>query len=137
MRSITGNFAFLQELGHVCTIGRPLMYYFILSEKQQERLAIIICRALFMPRVCCLCSQITITCKENIYLQCRSQPKNLGRAKKCGGAKMFDFRRITLFCLEKRPSKPKMTMFSKYLGGGGPSGPLWLRLCILIFCSTC
>ena len=30
---------------------------------------------------------------------------------------MFDFRRIALFCLEKRPSKPKMTMFSKNLGG--------------------
>jgi len=28
------------------------------------------------------------------------------------GAKMFDFRRITLFCLEKRLSKHKMTIFS-------------------------
>ena len=37
--------------------------------------------------------------------QRRSQPKNWG----CG--KMFDFRRITLFCLEKRLSKQKMTAF--------------------------
>jgi len=28
---------------------------------------------------------------------------------------MFDFRRITLFCLEKRLSKHKMTVFSKKL----------------------
>ena len=33
------------------------------------------------------------------------------------------FRRITLFCLEKRLSKHKMTIFSKNLGGHGPSGP--------------
>jgi len=30
---------------------------------------------------------------------------------------MFDFRQITLFCLEKRASKHKMTIFSKNLGG--------------------
>ena len=35
----------------------------------------------------------------------RSKPKNWGRAK------MFDFRRITLFCLVKRISKHKMTVF--------------------------
>ena len=36
---------------------------------------------------------------------------------------MFDFRRITLFCLEKRLSKHKMTIFSKNFGGGhGPFG---------------
>ena len=29
---------------------------------------------------------------------------------------MFDFRRMTLFCLEKRLSKHKMTIFSKTLG---------------------
>jgi len=29
---------------------------------------------------------------------------------------MFDFRRITLFCLEQRLSKHKMTIFSKNLG---------------------
>jgi len=46
-------------------------------------------------------------------VQWRSQPKNLVGAKKIGGAKMFDFRRITLFCLEKRLSKHKMTIFSK------------------------
>jgi len=36
---------------------------------------------------------------------------------------MFDFRRITLFCLEKRLSKHKMTIYSKHLGGHGPFGP--------------
>jgi len=34
-----------------------------------------------------------------------------------GKGKMFGFRRITLFCLEKRFSKHKMTIFSKNLGG--------------------
>ena len=42
---------------------------------------------------------------------------------------MFDFKRITLFCVEKRLSKHKMTMFSKNLGGHGPFGPPWLRPC--------
>jgi len=37
---------------------------------------------------------------------------------------MFDFRRITLFCLEKCLSKHKMTIFSKTLGGHGSSPPL-------------
>jgi len=42
--------------------------------------------------------------------QWRSQPKNWG-------GQMFDFRRITLFCLEKRLSKNKMTMFFKNFVG--------------------
>jgi len=50
--------------------------------------------------------------------QWRSQPKNLG------GAKMCVFMRITLFCLENRLSKHKMTIFSKNWG----AWPLWLRL---------
>jgi len=60
--------------------------------------------------------------------QWRSQPKNLGGAKKIGGVKMLDFRRITLFCLEKRFSTHKMTTFSENLGGHGLFGPPWLRL---------
>jgi len=36
---------------------------------------------------------------------------------------MFDFRRITLFCLEKRLSKHKMTIFSKNCGDHGTFGP--------------
>jgi len=36
---------------------------------------------------------------------------------------MFDFRRITLFCSEKRFSKHKMTIFSKNFWGDGPFGP--------------
>ena len=42
--------------------------------------------------------------------------------QKFGGSKMFDFRRITLFCLKKRLSKHKMTIFFKILGGHGPPG---------------
>jgi len=37
---------------------------------------------------------------------------------------MFDFRRIRLFCLEKRLTKHKMTIFSKNLGGMAPLPPL-------------
>jgi len=41
---------------------------------------------------------------------------------------MFDFRRITLFCLEKRLSKHKITIFSKNLRGAkAPLAP-WLFL---------
>ena len=36
---------------------------------------------------------------------------------------MFDFRLITLFCLEKRVSKHKMTMFSKNFGWPWPLWP--------------
>jgi len=50
--------------------------------------------------------------------QWRSQPRNLR------GAKMSDFRRITLFCLEKRLSKHKMTICSKNVGGTWPLCPL-------------
>jgi len=51
-------------------------------------------------------------------------------AKKFWGTKLFDFRRITPFCLEKRLSKHKMTIFSKNFGGHGPFDP-WLRLWLL------
>jgi len=47
---------------------------------------------------------------------------------KIWGGKIFDFRRITLFCLKKRLSKQNMTMFSKNLGGMAPLAPHWLRL---------
>jgi len=42
---------------------------------------------------------------------------------------MFDFRRITLICMEKRFSKHKKTVFAKHFGGHGPFAPPWLRLC--------
>jgi len=42
---------------------------------------------------------------------------------KIGGSKMFDFTRITLFCLEKRSSKHKMTVFSKNSGGAMALSP--------------
>ena len=35
---------------------------------------------------------------------------------------MFDFRRTTLFCLDKRLSKHDTAIFSKNLGGHGPFG---------------
>jgi len=44
--------------------------------------------------------------------------------QKFGGGKMHHFRRITLFCLEKRLSKHKITIFSKTFGGRGPFAPL-------------
>jgi len=43
--------------------------------------------------------------------------------KNFGVAKVYDFRRITLLCLEKRLSKHKMTICSKN-GGHGPFDPL-------------
>jgi len=59
--------------------------------------------------------------------QWRSQPKNLG------GAKMCDFRGITLFCLENRLSNHKMTIFSKNLGDHGPfAPPLATPMCVVI-----
>ena len=49
--------------------------------------------------------------------------------------KMFDFRRITLFCLEKRLSKHKMTIFSKNLGGMAPLPPRLATPMSMIFIS--
>jgi len=48
-----------------------------------------------------------------------ASPKIWG-SKNFGGGKMFDFRRITLFSLEKCLSKHKMTIFSKNLGVMAP-----------------
>jgi len=48
------------------------------------------------------------------------------------GAKMFAFGRITLFCLEKRLSKHKMTICSKNLGRAmTPLVSPLLRLCLI------
>jgi len=44
---------------------------------------------------------------------------------------MFDFRRITLFSLEKRLSKHKMTIFSKPFGGHGPPLATPMVVCFL------
>jgi len=43
---------------------------------------------------------------------------------KIWGVKMFDFRRITLFCLGYRFSKHKITMCAENLEGNGTLGPL-------------
>jgi len=40
---------------------------------------------------------------------------------------MFDFRGITLFCLDKRLSNHKMAIFSKHFGGHGPPGYAYVR----------
>jgi len=45
-----------------------------------------------------------------------ASPKICRGRKIFEGLKMFDFRRITLLCLEKRLSKQKMSIFSKNLG---------------------
>jgi len=53
----------------------------------------------------------------------RANTKRLVHKYTVSSGVMFDFRRITLFCLEKRLSRHKMTIFSKILGGYGPSSP--------------
>jgi len=71
---------------------------------------------LLQPKIVWFCAECPGSSGSS---QWRSQPKNLG-----GGPKMFDFRRITLFCLEKRLSKHKMAIFSKqFLGGPWPLCP--------------
>jgi len=65
-----------------------------------------------------------------------SDPKNKKIYKQYSAVytKMFNFRRIALFCVEKCLSKYKMTIFSKHFGGHGPFGPplattmLWFTL---------
>jgi len=77
-----------------------------------------------------ICSSMLLTKQELLYLGevAISLLKMLGTSgvassKIWEGGKMFDFRRITLFCLEKRLSEQKMSIFSKHLGGHGPFGP--------------
>ena len=57
------------------------------------------------------------------HMQWRSQPRN------CVGGEMFDFRLMTLFCLEKHLPKHKMTIFSKNFWEAWSLGPPLLRLC--------
>ena len=53
-----------------------------------------------------------------MLLQAVAEPaQKFGEVKNLGG-QMFDFKRITPFCLEKRHSKGKMTILSKNFGGG-------------------
>jgi len=61
-----------------------------------------------------------------IEFGCRSVTQS---AQSFWGAKMFGFSRETAFCLEYRPSKHKMTRYSKNLGGMNFYPPHWLRLC--------
>jgi len=72
----------------------------------------------FLKNIDILCFQRRFSKQNNVI----HQPKNLGgtkcsQPKNLGGSKMFDFRRITLYCLEKCLSKNKMTVFKKF---GGP-----------------
>ena len=62
------------------------------------------------------------TMKPVTYFNNRGGQTVARPAQKFGGGKMFDCRWITLFCLEKRLSKHKMTTFSKNFGG---TWPLW------------
>jgi len=64
----------------------------------------------------------TDTRKKTSIDQWRSQPKNLGGVKKLGGQNVW-FKRITLFCLEKRLSMHELTIFSKNLGVAWPFDP--------------
>ena len=61
-----------------------------------------------------------LTCITKLHTSGVASPKIWG-GQKIWGVKMFDFRRIILFCLEKRLSKHKMTIFQKF-GGYGPPG---------------
>jgi len=63
---------------------------------------------------------------ERGYKTVASPAQKFGEGKKFGGAKMFDFWRITLVCLEKRLSKHKMTIFSKHFWGAWSLWPPWL-----------
>ena len=59
-----------------------------------------------------------------VHAQWRSQPK-------IWGGKIFDFKWLTLFCLEKRLWKHKMTIFSKNLAGAiAPLAPLATPMCM-------
>jgi len=57
-----------------------------------------------------------------------ASPKIWEGSKKLGRAKMLDFRRIALFCLKKRLSKHKMTVFTINVGSTTAPMPPWLRL---------
>jgi len=57
-----------------------------------------------------------------------ASPKVWELAKKFGGSEMFDFRQATIFLVGRRFSKPKMTRYSKHLGGTWPPSPHRLRL---------
>ena len=79
---------------------------------------------------------LTLCCKNNTARHSGvASPKIRGGGRNSfGGAKMFDFRRITLFYLEKRLSRHKIIIFSKNLVGAMahlPSTPrlrLWLDM---------
>jgi len=67
--------------------------------------------------------------KETLHLQPDMDRRELNlsisgvASPKFWGAKVHNFRRITLFCLERRLSEHKMTIFSKTFWG---AWPLWL-----------
>jgi len=59
--------------------------------------------------------------KKKLWDSSSASPKIFGEI--LVGPKIFDFRRITLFFLEKRFSKHKMTIYSKNSGGIAPLFP--------------
>jgi len=64
-----------------------------------------------------------------IINQWDSQPKIWGGVKKLGGGKMFDFRRATVFCLGRRFSEHKITIYAKIWETLALWATPWLRLC--------
>ena len=54
-----------------------------------------------------------------------ASPKTWEAPKNFVASKMLDFWRITLFCLEKRLSRHKMTIFSRNFFWGAGAWPLW------------
>jgi len=68
-----------------------------------------------------LCSCGLSRTKTHILLECDlTRARGVSSPKIWGEAKLFDFRRITLFCLEKRLSKHKLAIFSANFWGTEP-----------------
>ena len=64
------------------------------------------------------------TCPALIGASGVASPESWWEPKNFGGGKMLDFRRMTLFCLEKHISMNKMTIFSKIWGAMALFSPL-------------
>ena len=78
---------------------------------------------------CSFYSSSELNTYSNQHLPC-DQPKNWGGGNKLGGAKMFDYRRITLFDWAIASQSTKWLYVLKIFLGEWPSRPPWLRLCL-------
>jgi len=54
---------------------------------------------------------------SDLFMNALARDSGVSSSKIWGDGKIFGFRRIKLFCLEKRLSMHTMTIFSKHLGG--------------------